>query len=94
MKKLIKSLTVLAICIFFYDTASAQVTYDYDKEAEFTQYKTYSFGGWQEDSDKLINDLDKKRILRSIDEAMLAKGLTKAENPQILVSLFTKEKES
>jgi len=55
----------LAVCIFFYDTASAQVTYDYDKEADFTQYKTYSFGGWQEDSDKLINDLDKKRIYDS-----------------------------
>ena len=65
MRKLIKSLTVLAVCIFFYDTASAQVTYDYDKEADFTQYKTYSFGGWQEDSDKLINDLDKKRIYDS-----------------------------
>ena len=65
MKKLIKSLTVLAICIFFYDTTSAQVTYDYDKEANFTQYKTYSFGGWQEDSDKLINDLDKKRKTRN-----------------------------
>lgn len=65
MKKLLKSLTVLAMCIFFYDTASAQVTYDYDKEANFTEYKTYSFGGWQEDSDKLINDIDKKRIYSS-----------------------------
>ena len=65
MKKLMKSLTVLVMCIFFYDTSSAQVTYDYDKEADFTQYKTYSFGGWQENSDKLINDLDKKRIYDS-----------------------------
>lgn len=75
MKKLIKLLTVLAICVFFYDTASAQVTYDYDKEADFTQYKTYSFGGWQEGSDKLINDLDKKRILQSFKSEFTQRGM-------------------
>jgi putative salt-induced outer membrane protein YdiY len=65
MKNLIKSLTLFAVCFFFYNTATAQVTFDYDKDADFTQYKTYSFGGWQEGSDKLVNDLDKKRIQQS-----------------------------
>lgn len=75
MKKLIQSLTILAVCIFFYDTASAQVTYDYDKDADFTQYKTYSFGGWQEDSDKIINDLDKKRIYQSFKSEFTQRGM-------------------
>jgi len=89
MKKLIKSLTVLAICIFFYDTTSAQVTYDYDKEANFTQYKTYSFGGWQEDSDKLINDLDKKRILQSFKSEFTKRDMEYVlGDADVVVTLF------
>lgn len=72
--------------------SSVRVNADYDKQVNFEQYKTYAY--IKASIDKVeISDLDKKRILRSIDEAMLAKGLTKSENPQILVSLFTKEKE-
>jgi len=65
MKRQLFLLTVLVLSILFFNTVSAQVTYDYDKEANFNQFKTYSFGGWQDDSGKLINDLDKKRIYDS-----------------------------
>lgn len=40
-----------------------------------------------------ISDLDKKRILRSIDEVMATKGLTKSENPDLMINFFTKERE-
>lgn len=62
MKSFFNKMMILIVCFTFSNTIDAQVTYDYDKDADFTQYKTYSFGGWQEHSDKLINDLDKKRI--------------------------------
>ena len=89
MKNLIKSLIVLMFCVFFYDTASAQVTYDYDKEADFTKYKTYSFGGWQEDSDKLINDLDKKRILESFKSEFTQRGMEYVlGDADVVVTLF------
>jgi hypothetical protein len=40
-----------------------------------------------------ISDLDKKRILNSIDEVMQSKGFSKSENPDVLISFFTKERE-
>jgi len=75
MKKLIKSLTVLAIGVFFYNTTNAQITYDYDRDVNFSEYKTYSFGGWQEDSGKIINDIDKKRIQQSFKSEFLQRGM-------------------
>ncbi len=37
--------------------------------------------------------MDKKRILRAIDTQMQAKGYTKSETPDLLVNIFTKERE-
>jgi len=77
-------LFVLASC------SSVRVNSDYDKKANFAGYKTYAY--LKSAVDKVeISDLDKKRILYSIDDAMTAKGLTKSETPDLLVSIFTKE---
>lgn len=75
MKKIMKSLVLFSLCFLFSYTSNAQVTYDYDKEADFTQYKTYSFAGWQKDSDKIINDLDKKRIMESFKSEFTLRGM-------------------
>jgi hypothetical protein len=32
-----------------------QVTSDYDKETDFSQYKTFEYYGWAEESDKVLN---------------------------------------
>lgn len=65
---------------------------DYDKQVDFTPYKTYAF--LKNGIDKAeISDLDKKRILHAIDETMSAKGFTKSDNPDLLISFFTKERE-
>ena len=73
--------------------SSVKVATDYDREVNFNQYQTYAF--FKPGIDKAdISDLDKKRILRAIDSEMQRKGLTKSENPDILVSIFTKTKEN
>lgn len=77
-------LFVLASC------SSVRVNSDYDKKANFESYKTYAYLKSAVDKAE-ISDLDKKRILRSIDEAMTTKGISKSETPDLLVSIFTKE---
>ena len=37
-----------------------------------------------------ISDLDKRRILRELDEGLMAKGMTKSENPDLIISIFAK----
>lgn len=71
---------------------SVRVYSDYDKSADFTTYKTFAF--MKSGIDKVeISDLDKKRILNAIDQQLQAKGLTKSENPDLLVNIFTKSRE-
>jgi Domain of unknown function (DUF4136) len=89
--KTIKLLSVLTLFIFA-SCSSVRVNSDYDKKANFESYKTYAF--LKSGVDKVeISDLDKKRILRSIDDVMATKGFTKDSNPDLLISIFTKEKE-
>lgn len=69
--------------------SSVRVNSDYDKKVDFSQFKTYAF--YKTGIDKVeISDLDKKRILRSIDEEMVGKGLTKSETPDLLININTK----
>ncbi|BCY28407.1 DUF4136 domain-containing protein [Flavobacterium okayamense] len=89
--KTIKLLSLLFI-VTLTSCSSVRVNADYDKKANFDSYKTYAY--LKSGVDKAeISDLDKKRILHSIDEVMVSKGFTKSDNPDILVSIFTQERE-
>lgn len=69
-----------------------KVTTDYDNKVDFNQYKTFAF--YKPGIDKAeISDIDKKRILRAIESELIAQGFSKSENPDMLVSIFTKSRE-
>lgn len=82
-------LVSLFITLLLVSCSSVRVNTDYDKNVDFSSYKTYAF--YKTGIDKVeISDLDKKRILRSIDEEMTTKGFTKSETPDILININTK----
>src|SRR4030095_4257889 len=66
--------------------AQAQsVTYDYDRAASFSNYKTYA---WTRGTE-LTDELNHARVVRAIDAALVAKGLAQVEgsaNPDVLVA--------
>lgn len=82
----------LVAMIVLSSCTSVRVLSDYDKQANFNAYKTYAFYKTGIDQAQ-VSDLDKKRILRAIDDEMTAKGFVKSDSPDILISIFTKEKE-
>lgn len=89
--KIIRCLPILLVFILA-SCSSVSVYNDFDKSADFTQYKTFAF--YKAGVDKVeISDLDKKRVLKAIEAQMLAKGFTKSENPDILINFFTKSRE-
>ncbi|MSP84585.1 MAG: DUF4136 domain-containing protein [Flavobacteriaceae bacterium] len=89
--KAIKIIPVFMLLILS-SCSSVRVNSDYDKNVDFSQYKTYAFQ--KRGVDKVeISDLDKKRILRAIDVEMSKKGFTKSETPDLLINIFTKERE-
>lgn len=89
-----KTLSLLPLLAFlvFASCSSVRVAADYDREVDFNQYQSFAF--YKPGIDKAkISDLDKRRILRAIEAELMAKGMTKSDQPDILISIFTKEKE-
>jgi hypothetical protein len=92
MKRLLKTLSLLVLLLVITSCSSVKVAADYDKDANFSEYKTFAF--YKNGIDKAeISDLDKRRLLRAIEADLLAKGFTKSETPDLLVSLFTKSRQ-
>ncbi len=84
---------LVLLALGFTSCSSVRVASDYDQQVDFNQYKSFAF--FKPGIDKAeISDLDKKRILRAIEEEMIAKGFTKSEEPDVLVSIFTKTNEN
>ncbi len=80
------ALGLLASC------SSIRVVTDYDRQANFGEYQSYAF--YKTGIDKAqISDLDKRRILRAIETEMDRRGFQKSNNPDLLVSIFTTERE-
>ena len=89
--KTIKLLPVFLLLVFT-ACSSVRVYSDYDNNVDFSQFKTYAFH--KKGIDKVeISELDKKRILNAIDLELSRKGMTKSENPDLLINILTKERE-
>jgi len=89
--KTIKLLPLLLLFILS-SCSSINVYSDYEKSIDFSQYKTYAFH--KKGIEKVqISEFDKKRILQAIDTELGKKGMTKSETPDLLVNIFTQEKQ-
>lgn len=92
MKKWKLIVLPIVALLFLSSCVSVRVLADYDKQADFNGYKTYAF--YKTGIDRAqISDLDKKRILKAIEAEMTSRGFTKSQDPDLLVSIFTKERE-
>lgn len=89
MKTVQKLFSILFVATLFVSQLNAQVKADFDGEVDFTKYKTYMFHGWVENSDKILNDLDKKRILDAFEHELTIRGMTYDDaNPDVGITLF------
>lgn len=69
--------------------SSLSVNSDYDKTTDFTAFKTYSYYGWAENSDKILNRFDKERIEKAFGEELAKRGLEYvAEGGDLIVTLY------
>ncbi len=76
-------LSVMAISIS--SCSSVKVAYDYDKQVDFTKYKTYAF---TEEAAKLpVDDLNRGRFITAVETELAAKGFTKSDNPDVLIDM-------
>ncbi|MBT8296956.1 MAG: DUF4136 domain-containing protein [Maribacter sp.] len=69
--------------------SSVSVTSDYDKTADFSKYKTFTYYGWADKSDQLLTDFDKERIERAFQSEFASRGWTVNQtNGDAIVSLY------
>jgi len=77
------------IVLMLSSCSSVKVTADYDKSVDFNKYKTFEYYGWAKESDKVLNDLDKKRIESAFANEFYKRGLTFVkEGGDLVVTLF------
>jgi hypothetical protein len=78
--RILKSVMILAAVAAFVSCTTVKVVTDIDKSVDFTQYETYSFLGWQENSDRLLNDLDRNRLHDAFGNELEARGMSYVES--------------
>lgn len=89
MKKLILHIGALAGLVFMNSCSSLKVYSDFDPTVDWTKYKTFEYYGWAEESDKILNDLDKRRFESAFGDEFKARGLEYVENDgDMVVTLF------
>ncbi|TNF44615.1 MAG: DUF4136 domain-containing protein [Bacteroidetes bacterium] len=82
-------LVLIVIFVVAVSCSSVKVVTDQDKNTDFSAYKTYNFLGWQDGSDKILNDFDKQRIHEAFKKEFDARGMELVkENGDMAVSLF------
>lgn len=89
MKTQLKLSAVIFMAVLFIGQLHAQVKSDYDKTVDFTKIKTYTFEGWAKDSDKILNDLDKKRVTDAFKHELSIRGLEyKEDSADVAITLY------
>ncbi len=84
-----KYISMLATGLLLVSCLGVKVTTDYDKTVDFSQYKTFEYYGWAEESDKILNRFDKERIEKSFGEEFAKRGLEYVEEGgDLIVTLF------
>ena len=86
-----KKLIVLCLSFAFLGCSSIQVSYDYDKQADFSKYKTYSFS--EGISSLGVGDLNRDRIIKAVENEMAAKGFTQSDDSDVVLDIYIKAKQ-
>ncbi len=91
MKKSVSFFLGMLIVMLVATACSHKITvsYDYDKNADFSSYKTYSFYGWAKGSDQVINRFNQETIENAVAKELNDRGLKYVqEGGDLMVSLF------
>lgn len=87
-----KKFILLSIAVSLLSCSPVKVFMDYDREVSFESYTSYAFfkPGIE---DVEISDLDKRRILKSIEKELSMKSLALSKEPDLLVNIAVDSKD-
>ena len=92
MKKInYTSIFLVTSLLLAFSCATPKVVYDYDKEVNFSTYKTFDF---YPNLQLNMNQLDSSRVIQHIESALLAKGIKKSSAPDLFVNIISEQFET
>lgn len=83
-----KNLHVLLIVLLVMSCAPIRVTYDYERNTDFSKYKTYNY---YSDINSGLSELDTKRLLDAFDTNLQARGYSLSDQPDFLIDIKSSE---
>lgn len=83
-------LYIFLIGVMLYSCNTIKVVSDKDSSIDFTEYKTLEYYGWADNSDKILNSLDRNRLEEAFGNEFKSRGLEIAEKGKgdMIVSLY------
>ena len=85
-----KFFKLLVLTLFIFSCNAPRAVYDYDQQAEFSDYSTYSFFPNLQSG---LSQLDEKRLLTSIEDGLRGEGFSPSRTPDIYVNVYVEEYE-
>jgi len=77
--------------ILFFSCATPKIMYDFDNEANFSSYKTFAF---YPNLQLYMNQLDSRRVIQQVENAMLLKGFKRSSSPDVFVNVVSEQFET
>jgi len=92
MKKNIDVLVFIIVsALFFFSCSAPRMVYDYDKEVDFSKYRTFDF---YPELQLYMSPFDSIRVVEQFEKAFLIKGIKRASNPEIFVNILSENFET
>lgn len=86
-----KLFSILILLLLVASCAPIRVNYDYDRQSDFSKYKTYNY---YSDLETGLSPLDTKRLLDVMDVKLQSMGLSLAETPDFFINIQSSEYEN
>ncbi len=83
-----KYFSILLLLIITTSCAPIRVNYDYERTTDFKAYKTYNYYA---NLDSGLSELDTKRLLDALDDAMQSQGYSLSETPDFFIDIKSSE---
>lgn len=84
-----KNILIPILVLLLASCEGIKVTNDWDREVDFTSFKTYSLYPWDTHNDNLVNDYDKQTIIMAVKKEMDSRGYQLVQKDgDLVVSTF------
>jgi hypothetical protein len=86
-----KNICLIGLFLTIFACAPIRVNYDFDREINFSKYKTYNYFS---DMNTGLSELDTKRFLETLDAKLATLGITFSETPNFYIDITSRTVQS